>query len=160
MISFDFLETVEAFKDFDDDQLAALQKCGQTAVFKKGEVLFTENEDAEYIWIVMEGKVGLKYDLPRRSVSAGNSVSFISEPQVFGWSCFVPPYKYRMSGICTTRTCEVVQMEKERLIQLFADDAEIGYSVMTYLTTIVGVHFDRFQDELAKRMGDEIISQW
>ncbi len=160
MISLDFLETVEAFKKFNDNQLTALEKCGQKAVFKKGEVLFNEGENAEYVWIVMEGKVGLRYDLPRRSSSIGNTVSFISEQQVFGWSCFVPPYKYRMSGYCTNRKCEVVKMGKEQLVNLFADDAEIGYSVMTYLTTIVGVHFDRFQDELAKRMGDEIISQW
>ncbi len=160
MISLDFLETVEAFQDFNDDQLLALEKCGQKAVFKKGKVLFTEGEESDAVWIVMEGQVGLKYDLPRSSVSAGNSVSFISESQVFGWSCFVPPYKYRMTGFCTTRTCEALKMDKEQLIQLFADDAEIGYSVMTYLTTIVGVHFDRFQDELAKSIGDAIISKW
>jgi CRP-like cAMP-binding protein len=160
MLSLDFLETVEAFQNISDDQLLALKQCGQKAVLKKGEMLFTEGEESEAVWIVMEGKVGLKYDLPRSTVSIRNSVSFISEPQVFGWSCFVPPYKYRMSAYCTTRTCEAFKMNKEQLIQLFADDAEIGYSIMTYLTTIVGVHFDRFQDELAKRMGDEIISKW
>jgi len=160
MISLDFLETVEAFKNFDDDQLTALQKCGQPAVFKKGESIFNEGDDAKNVWIVMEGTVGLKYDLPKRLVSSGNTVSFISETQVFGWSCFVPPYKYRMSGYCTTRTCEVFKIEKQQLERLFEEDAEIGYTLMTYLTEIVGVHFNRFQDELAKRMGDEIISQW
>lgn len=160
MISLDFLETVEAFKNLNDDQLTALKQCGEKTVFKKEDVLFSEGETAEYVWIVMEGKVGLKSMLPRRSTSRGRSVSFITEPQVFGWSCFVPPYKYRMTGYCTTRTCEVAKMDKEKLFRLFSEDVEIGYDVMTYLTSIVGGQFNRYQEALARRMGDEIISQW
>ena len=160
MISLDFLEKVEAFKKFNDAQLTALQKCAQKVVFKKKDILFNEGEDSEYVWIVMDGKVGLRYDPPGKAISKHKTVSFISEPQVFGWSCFVPPYKYRMSGYCTTRTCEVAKMHKEQLSQLFKEDAEIGYRVMSYLTQIVGGHFLRYQEQLARRIGDEIISQW
>jgi len=160
MVSLDFLEKVEVFKDFNDNQLSALQKCGSVLEFQRGDRLFAEGEDSKHLWIVEEGQVGLRFDTQEGRTSEKDKVSFISELQTFGWSCFVPPNTYSLSGYCESRQCKVVAMEKEKLIKLFEDDSEIGYGVMFYLVCVVGSHFHRFQDELAKQMGHDIMSNW
>ncbi len=160
MISLEFLEQVEVFKNFNDDQLAALQECGEVLTFKKDDQLFVEGDDSNHLWIVMEGQVALQFGMQKSKSNDQDTVSFVSESQTFGWSCFVPPYTYRLSGYCASRQCKVVAMEKEKLNALFEKDAEIGYGVMFYLVSVVGNHFHRFQDELAKQMGHDIMNAW
>jgi len=160
MISLEFLEQVEVFKHFNDDQLAALQGCGEVLTFKRDDQLFTEGKDSSHLWIVMEGQVALRFGMQGSKSGSQDTVSFESESQTFGWSCFVPPYTYRLSGYCASRQCKAVAMEKEKLLSLFEKDAEIGYSVMSYLVCVVGNHFHRFQDELAKQMGHDIMNAW
>lgn len=160
MVSLDFLEKVEVFKDFNDNQLSALQECGSIFEFQRGDRLFAEGEDSKHLWIVREGQVGLRFDKQEGLKSEQDKVSFISESQVFGWSSFVPPYTYRLSGYCESRQCKVVSMEKEKLIKLFEEDPEVGYGVMFYLVSVLSSHFHRFQDELAKKMGHDILSKW
>ena len=160
MISLEFLEQVEVFKNFNDDQLAALQECGEVRTFQRDDSLFAEGETSDHLWIVMDGQVALQFGMQAKKQGIQDTSSFVSEAQTFGWSCFVPPYTYRLSGYCASRQCKVVAMEKNKMMALFEKDTEIGFSVMSYLVSVVGNHFHRFQDELAKQMGHDIMNAW
>ncbi len=160
MIDLDFLEKVEVFKGLNDSQLSAVAKCGEIVALKRDEKLFSEGEDSKYLWIVMNGKVDLREESSKMPKISTARISFISESQTFGWSCFVPPYTYRLSGYCNTRTCNVVKFERNCLKALFESDPDIGYHVMLYLVTVVGSHFKNFQDEIAKKRGIHIMTQW
>jgi CRP-like cAMP-binding protein len=156
MISLDFLENVELFKDLDDDQLAAIQERSQIVEYKRGDRLFARGETSAHLWVLMEGEVDLQMD----SNARGDMISFTSKRRIFGWSCFAPPYQYRLSGFCASRQCKAVKMEKESLIKLFEADPMLGYQVMNQLMQVVGTHFQQYQDEITKRRGQEIFSQW
>ena len=78
----------------------------------------------------------------------------------FGWSSLVPPHKYRLSAYCGTRTCKVIKVERDALINLFAQDAQIGYKVMINLLSVVGSRFLNLQDEVARQRGSDIMNQW
>ena len=107
------------------------------------------------------GQINLRFDRPEGSPTPKeDSISFISEADLFGWSSFIPPYKYRLSGYCASRKCEVVRVEKERLTTLFNKDARIGYLIMSYVLRVIGKHFFQFRDEIAKRRGFNIMSGW
>lgn len=160
MISLELLEQVEAFQHFDDEQLSGLQECGDVLTFQRDDRLFVEGEASGHLWIVMDGQVALQFGMPGNTKGGQNKVSFVSESQTFGWSCFVPPYTYRLSGYCASRQCRVAALKKEKLLALFEKDEEIGYHIMNYLVCVVGNHFHRFQDELARQMGHDIINAW
>jgi hypothetical protein len=87
-------------------------------------------------------------------------VSFLSEAQAFGWTCFVPPYKYQLSGYCASRSCRLIRLKREDLLTLFEKDAAIGFFVTKYLIGVVGGHFGQLQDEIARKRGIEIMSRW
>ncbi len=161
MISLDFLDQVDVFRNLNDDQLSAIQKCTEAVDFKRGDRIFAQGDPASHVWIVLEGDVELRTELPGRNRgAAGSSPSFMSEAQAFGWACFVPPYKYRLSCYCASRWGKVIRLNREDLLAIFEKDEVIGFKVMDYLLGAVGKQFAQLQEEIAKVRGIEMMSQW
>lgn len=150
MTSLDFLRRVEVFKGLIDSQLAAFKDHCREMEFRQNEKLFSEGDDASCLWIVNEGRVDLRFDLPDRSTSTKNTISSVSEFNTFGWSSLVAPHKYRLSAYCATKSCKVVQIEREQLVSLFKQDSKTGYLVMSNLVEIIGQRFRRLQDSATK----------
>jgi CRP-like cAMP-binding protein len=160
MVTLDFLEKVEVFKDLDDGQLAVIQEYCEKIEFKRGEKIFSAGDDPLYLWVVMTGQVDLHWEIPGRSVSAEKTISALTETATFGWSSLVPPCKYMLSAYCGSRTCTLIKIAKDRLIDLFEKEAPIGYKVMTGLLSVVGSRFLNLQDEVARRRGSDILNSW
>ena len=160
MITLEFLENVQVFEDLNDDQLTRIQKHCQEAKFSRGDKIFNAGEKPQYLWVVIEGQVALQWSTPGRSALPESTISRLSESMTFGWSSLVPPYTYRLSAYCATRSCKVMQVDRDALIQLFENDAELGYKVMLKLLSVVGSRFLNLQDEVAKQRGSDIINQW
>lgn len=160
MISLDFLENVEAFSDLDDDQLTAIQGCSEIAEFKRGEEIFAAGETSEYFWAVLEGQVNLTWDALEGPHLPENTITTLSEGMPFGWSSLVPSHKYRLSAHSASRNCKTVRIPKGRLLQLFEDDAQLGYRVMSRVMIVAGQRFHQLQDEVARRRGHDIINRW
>ena len=66
MSGLDILEKVEIFKGLNHDQLNAVKKGGREKEYLFGDRLFAEGEDADRIWLVLDGQVDLRFDLPGR----------------------------------------------------------------------------------------------
>ena len=160
MISLDFLENVEAFADLDDDQLPAIQGRCEVAEYKRGEKIFAAGETSEYFWVVREGQINLTWDMPEGPTLPESTITTLTEGMPFGWSSLVPPYKYRLSAHCASRSCKVIKIQKGRLNRLFGDDAELGYKIMSKVMIMAGRRFHQLQDEVAKRRGHDIINRW
>lgn len=160
MIPLDFLERIEIFQGLNRDQLEKLSTCGVEVDCNQDDVLFEEGQDAASIWVVMEGRVDLRFDLPGIATSEENTISSVSAAGAIGWSSFVPPYKYRLSGYCASAKAKLLKMEKDCLIELFENDPQTGYLVMSNMAAVAGRRFHRLQDEVAERRGQHIISGW
>ena len=167
MVSVELLGTIEAFKGMDRGQLSKLQPNCQEFGFNQGDKLFTEGDSAEHLWIVMDGRVDLRFELPAgRPTSKEHTVSSVNidrkeaVAQTFGWSCFVPPYKMRLSAYCAADRTKILRISKESLLKLFDEDYKMGYVFLTYLITVVGYRFHQFQDVVAKNMGESLLCGW
>jgi signal-transduction protein with cAMP-binding, CBS, and nucleotidyltransferase domain len=160
MVPLDFLEKVEVFKDLDDEQLTVIQEQCETSEYMREEQIFSAGDAPRYLWVVMTGQVDLHWEIPGRSVSAEKKISSLTETATFGWSSLVPPHKYRLSAVCSSRTCTLIKISKDRLVDLFEKEASIGYKVMTGLLSVVGSRFLNLQDEVARRRGSDILNRW
>lgn len=165
MISIDFLRTIEIFKGLDDKQLEAVRGCCEVVEFQKGDKLFTEGDDATQVWIITDGDVDLRFEMPdNRPTSEEHNVSSVKAQdavaKILGWSCFVPPYKMRLSAYCVSRRCEIIRIEKKDLLKLFGEDTQMGYMVLSFLIRVVGFRFQQFQDVVAKQLGENLIAGW
>ena len=115
--------------------------------FKQDAKLFGEGEPTGHRWIVLEGQVDLRCELPGSVPSEENTISSVSAGGAIGWSCFVSPYQYRLSGYCASGQCELIRIGKERIIRLFELDTGLGYVVMSNMAAVLSV-----EDLIACRM--------
>lgn len=167
MISFELMDKIKAFDGMSDEQLKALQPHCEVVEFQKDDKLFTEGDDATRVWFIVEGMVDLRFQMPdHRPTSDEHTISSVEvkekgdEAKTLGWSCYVPPYKMRLSAYCVTRRCQIVRIKKEDLNKLFKKDPQMGYIFMSYLITVVGYRFHQFQNEVAKAKGENLMSGW
>ena len=167
MVALSLLSKIEAFQGMTQRQLVKLEPCCETLEFQRGDKLFTEGEPARHLWVVLEGRVDLRFEMPdKRAATQDHTVTFAEADrpnevgQTFGWSCFVPPYEMRLSAFCVSDNCRVIRFAKENLLRLFDYDPHMGYMFLTYLIKVVGYRFHQFQDVVAKHMGEYLMYGW
>lgn len=141
-----FLEKVDIFKGFSKGQLNTVNKGGKKKEYVYGDRLFAEGEDADRIWLVIEGQVDLRFDLPGRQTSEENTVFSITAAQTLGWSSFVPPFKYALSAYSATKSCKILQIAKDYLLECFEKDPRMGLMFMANVASIASMHFDQLQE--------------
>jgi NADP-reducing hydrogenase subunit HndB len=141
----DFLEKVDIFKGLNKDQLKAINKGGREKQYLYGDRLFAEGENADRIWLVIDGQIDLRFDLPGRPTSEENTIFSITALQTLGWSSFVPPFKYALSAYSATKSCKILQISKDHLLDCFEEDPRMGLKFMTNVAEITSGHFDQLQ---------------
>lgn len=160
MVNLDFLEQSDIFKGLENDQLEKIQKYCDVKEFRQGDKIFSEGEDANYLCIVLEGQVDLRFDLPGHPTSEKNTISSVPKGKTFIWSSLVPPHKIRLSSYCNSRNCKVITVEAAGLKLLCTKDSKLGYVLMYNLAGIVGNRFYKLQDEIVNRRGYESMFKW
>ena len=155
------LEQTDVFNGLTDKQLSVIRQCAEVVDFKKDDRIFAQGDNASHVWIVREGEVRLQTESgEKKGADGGPLVSFMSQAHAFGWTCFVPPYKYRLSGYCDSRWCSLLRFSRVDLRRIFEEDFVIGFQVMSYLMEAVGSQFMQYQDAMARSRGIEMMSQW
>ncbi len=165
MVTLTTLEKMHIFKEFNSDQLNKILELCTVETFQQDQRLFTEGETAKDMWIVFDGGVDLRFEMPNaKATTKDNMVSEhhieIPESQVFGWSCFISPYKMRLSAYCTSRRCQVVKIDADNLNKLMASDTDIGFKMMGYIVQVVGYRFKQMQEEVVKFLGINMMNSW
>ena len=96
---------IEAFKNLTDDQRSRVMPLCEELVFHEGDRLFAEGDPAQHVWFVIDGQVGLRFELPDRrrtttehTLSSEEASRQDAEAKKMGWSCFVPPYQMMPSA--------------------------------------------------------------
>ena len=165
MVNLETLRSLEMFKDLSKEQLEVLQKHAYIEHYAREQRLFKEGDPAQQLWINTEGRIDLRFEIPGQKTTTNDQTvqSFQARPleaKVLGWSCFVPPYKMRLSAYCVSDSCTVIKFDREDLFKLFDRDTDMGYKILTFMIKVVGYRFHEFQEELAKHIGEEIINAW
>jgi len=152
MLSLDFLRKVDIFNNLNENQLSLLREGCHEKEYRNGDLLFKDGEAANQIWIVQDGRADLRFDLPGRTTSA--VTTFYSEwpGNAFGWSCFVPPYKYILSAYCASMDCKILQLDKKHILTLFEEDSKMGYTIMSNITHVIRTRFQMMQYTYSFRM--------
>jgi len=165
MLSLEMIEDLKIFENFETTELEKILEICVSEQYQQGDMLFREGADAKNLWIVKEGEVQLRFEMPNAKPSTDdNAISShdneTAESQIFGWSCFIPPYQMRLSAYCVTRRCEVIKINGKKIKSLMNSDPVIGYKIMTYLVQVLGYRFKQMQEEVAKFLGINMMNSW
>jgi CRP-like cAMP-binding protein len=165
MVKLELIEKLDIFKTFTTDELEKIPNLCSSENYQIGESIFLEGDPAEHMWIVMDGNVELRFEMPdARQTTHENTLSSHNrdnpKSQIFGWSCFTPPYKMKLSAYCTSRRCQVVKINAGELNHLMEKDTSIGFKMMRYMVQVVGYRFTQMKEEVAKFMGINLMNSW
>ncbi len=115
---------------------------------RAGEWLFTEGDDANALYLVLEGKIDLKVTIDPKS-QRRQDVSTVTEGHMMGWSALVEPYIYTLSAVAVA-DCKLVSLDASAVRNMMEQRPEIGYTIMKRLTQAIGARLATLRVQMAK----------
>jgi CRP/FNR family cyclic AMP-dependent transcriptional regulator len=133
MISIKDLKETNLFRGLKSKQLQPFMKHFIEMNFQAGEVIFSQGDPAQDLYILSEGEVTLgiktKGEIDLTAYSIGK------KGEVFGLPCLIKPYRNNVSAVCKKRT-KVFVIHGEILRRLMMKSSRVGLEMMEKVTEI------------------------
>ena len=99
---------------------------------KKGEILFRENDSANFFFILLNGRVKLSVGQPKQVVYNAER-----NGEAFGWSSLIGGAVYSASAECLEPT-KLLKTDSNKLSGILAKDADNGIIFFKQLAATLG----------------------
>jgi CRP/FNR family cyclic AMP-dependent transcriptional regulator len=131
------IQTMQAIPWFRDLEPAMFEKLAHIAGIvdlAKGEPLFNEGDKEDFVYIVINGRIGLEIFVPAR----GRIRIETAEPMdLVGWSSVTPVVRQRTAGARAVIDSRLLSLDAEKLRALCDEDHDLGYHVMRRIANII-----------------------
>ena len=135
MISPEVLRRFQLFAGVSPAVFKQLAMIGEEIEVSEGEWLFHEGDDAEGLYLIIDGEVDCKLGIGQDSDRFADVCTLVTGDLV-GWSALVAPYKYTLSGIAAKDT-RLVWLDAERLREMMQQDPGLGFIVMQQVAAVI-----------------------
>ena len=145
VITPDMISCYPFFADLIHDQVTILASVAEGLTAKTGDYIFHEDDDLCCFYIVVEGAVGIVYEIPEEAEKERREdvvFSAIGPGGAFAWSALVPPHKATASAKALSN-CWLVSFDCKKLIEIFEKDCEFGYRM---IMKVAQISRDRLRD--------------
>ncbi|MBE0699626.1 MAG: cyclic nucleotide-binding domain-containing protein [Anaerolineaceae bacterium] len=128
------LQHLPWFNGMNPNQLEQLARIATIYNFEPGDLLFSEGDRDDSLYVLLEGQVTMEIEVPTR----GQTAYYIAEMlDIIGWSSMTPIVRQRIARARATQASLVLGFNSKLLQQLCDDDQEIGYVVFRKLANVV-----------------------
>lgn len=138
MISIQLLSRYPIFAGLSQYMLEEIAMISEEIEVEEGEWLFYEGEDAEKVYIVLEGSVCLTINIfidgKARDIEA---IEPVGAGELLGWSGLIAPHLYTLGGISAQKS-HLIQIQAEALRELLDDNPEYGYPIIKNIAEVIG----------------------
>jgi CRP/FNR family cyclic AMP-dependent transcriptional regulator len=134
----------ELFRDLDRDSLRRVLAIGRGQTLGAGQYLFILGDDASEFHVVTTGSLDLCLPIALRGNVKDISVESVGVGKTVGWSALVKPYRFTLSARATEPS-EVISFARNDLQHLFESAPEIGSSILTRVSELMGIRLVTFQ---------------
>ena len=133
MVSAEWLKKTELFGNLKESQLDALLSRSSVEAFPEGKTIFHQGEDANHLYILIEGMVDL-------SVKTGEKFDFLTskvekEGAAFGIPSLIEPFRYNVTATCL-KPSKLLVINAGRVRMDMEKDPEMGMEIMKKLASI------------------------
>jgi CRP-like cAMP-binding protein len=140
MVSAEWLKKTELFGNLKESQLDALLSRSSVETFPEGKTIFHQGEDANHLYILIEGMVDL-------SVKTGEKFDFLTskvekEGAAFGIPSLIEPFRYNVTATCL-KPSKLMVINAGRVRMDMEKDPEMGMEIMKKLASI---YFNRLNE--------------
>jgi CRP-like cAMP-binding protein len=159
MLNKEKIASTKIFKGLSQEDLEEIAKLCEEAICNHGDRILTEGERADYFFILEEGSVDLRFELPYRKTSKEMTVTTIEPGECFGWSALIRPHKSTLSCYSTEKS-RIIKIGGVELLNLCERNNHIGFIIMQKIATIIGDRLTKQQALFIKEIGDSLQFQW
>jgi CRP-like cAMP-binding protein len=117
----------------DPEYLQLVSGCASNVRFEAGQYLFREDEEANWFYIIRQGKVAVEaYAAERGSVI----IDTVEEGDVLGWSWLIPPYNWHFDARAVELT-RAIALDGKCLRNKCEHDHNLGYELLKRFAHII-----------------------
>lgn len=138
------------FAELSDEHIALLVGCAKNVVFKAGEFLFREGEDADSFYIIRHGKVVVETFVPQKGPI---SIQTRDTGEVLGWSWLVPPYRWHFDARAFELT-RALLLDGKCLRDKLDKDHDLGYELMRRFSLLIAQRLEATRLQLMDIYGN------
>jgi CRP/FNR family transcriptional regulator, cyclic AMP receptor protein len=113
--------------------LQLLIGCASNVKFTAGDHIFREGEEANYFYILREGKVAIEIPAGHRH---GITIETIGSGDVLGWSWLVAPYRWRFDARVVEPT-RAIALDAKCLRGKCERNHELGFELLNRVLQVV-----------------------
>ncbi len=161
MVSPELLQDLRLFVGLSGEEQARVAAIAHEARYAKDVVIFQEDTEAEDLYVVLEGRVALRFRLGMHTKSKQVTIDAVQPGEVMGWSALVPPRKLTASAVCL-EPVRALTIEGAELRTLLDSDPRLGYAVMNNLAEVIATRLRDTRLQLAQEIGqtDVVYGRW
>jgi CRP/FNR family cyclic AMP-dependent transcriptional regulator len=138
-------------KGLDKPHLKLITGCASNVVFKAGEFLFREGDDANLFYFIREGRVVIETFIPNKGPIA---IQSRTAGEVTGWSWMVPPYRWHFDARAMEQT-RAIALDGKCLRGKMEDDHDFGYEMMRRFALLMAERVEATRLQLMDVYGPE-----
>ncbi|MFH1699880.1 MAG: cyclic nucleotide-binding domain-containing protein [Candidatus Zixiibacteriota bacterium] len=128
----------------DTGQIKLLTGCASNVVFKVGEYIFREGEDADSFYFIRSGKIVIETFVPHQGAILINTRD---AGEILGWSWLVPPYKWHFDARAIEVT-RAIALDGKCLRGKCEKDHDLGYELMKRFNLIIAERLEATRMQL------------
>ncbi|MBI5190507.1 MAG: cyclic nucleotide-binding domain-containing protein [Nitrospirae bacterium] len=133
MVPVETLKNLDVFGGLTEFEMMEVARVCDTHDYPAGSMVFRENDDADKLYVLLEGRVAIQFELGRHQDAV---VHTATGGQAFGWSALVQPYRFTASARCMDDS-KILTVDREGLRGLLAEDCHIGFIIMEKLAELI-----------------------
>ncbi|MEU7872105.1 cyclic nucleotide-binding domain-containing protein [Dactylosporangium sp. NPDC049140] len=115
------------------EQIEQLSRWARRAPFRAGTRIFEENGDARRWWLIREGTVSLRTQVPGRGEVV---IETLGPGSVLGWSWLFPPYRWHFGAEAVSPVLSIA-FDGAGVRALCGADPVLGYELTTRFMAVV-----------------------
>lgn len=145
----DRLSRAEIFLDLSEGDLTEIAEFCVEEDFQDGDVILTEGEPADRLFIIERGKVALekKVQIGRHSTPRNATIGYLGPGQVAGFSVLAFPHLYSTSAVCLQPT-RTIGIDGSHLRMYLQEHPDAGLQIMNSLASIISNRYRHSIDTL------------
>ena len=120
-------------KGLDPQYIQLVTGCASNVRFEVGQYLFRESEEANWFYIIRQGKVAVEAYAAERGAVIIDSVI---EGEVLGWSWLIPPYNWHFDARAVELT-RAIALDGKCLRDKCEQDHNLGYELLKRFAHII-----------------------
>lgn len=130
----DALQVIPWFQELSKDHFNRMAGIAHLVNIDKDQTLFSEGDEEDYLYVVLEGRLGIDLYCPTR----GRIRLYTAEPhEVVGWSSVTPVVRQRTASVRAVLDSRLIALDAQKLRNMGEEDCYLGFIIMRRMANVV-----------------------